>query len=138
MTLLEVVSGPQCPELVSSAFARSVRDESSIGTRHSAEFFGTIQVVTRGISFAHHPSRTLMQNLVQLRAVQTQLSMRTHTARAIRVQARGDLLQVRFDLLNRSYRYQKPYAAVDVIADAAGEITPSGKRVATTPPIGKP
>ncbi len=98
----EVVSGPQCPELVSSAFPCSVRDESSIGTRDSAEFFCTIQVGTRGISFVHHPARTFMQTLVQLSVAQTQLSMRTHAARAIRVQARSDILQVRFDLLNRS------------------------------------
>ena len=31
----EVVSGPQCPALLSSTFARSVRDESSIGTARS-------------------------------------------------------------------------------------------------------
>ena len=33
---------------------------------------------------------------------------------------------------------EQPHAAVDVVADATGETTPSGSSVAATPPTGKP
>ena len=137
----EVVARAERPELVGAARPGALGDRGRVGARPGSRRDSVSLDVLGGADavFGSEDARALRRapGRAARRRAAARRRGRRRPGRGARSRARAARC-ARPSSAGGQRQREQAHAAVDVVADAAGEITPSGGSVAATPPTGKP